>query len=479
MRRWVVYIICVLAFIGCREYQVSDDPSLRLAFSADTICFDTLFTEQGSATAQLVVYNPNKNALVVDKIWMEDGEAFRANIDGEPALERLTELTIFGKDSILVFLRVTDFGPMAEEGAILIEDRLHFHLATGTTQDVVLEAYAENATRLGQIGSRTEIAGDYTFTALKPYILFDTILIGGKMTMEAGARLYMHQGASLVALGDVEVKGEKDKPVLIRPDRLDHLFDSVPYLYAAGGWNGFYLQSDQPQTYDIHYLEVLSGNVGMSCVSTCTGTLPTLRMDGCKIHNHTLYGLVLEHVDALVTNTEISNCGLYCVYCNGGKQDFVHSTVASYFGYTNIRIQSAKKENTAAVYIDNLSKTGEPTVTSFYNSVITGYLSNQLVLATPIEQYYEGVFFHNYLKTDTLLASGAKDNTYWQETDTAVFRNTFYKYKEYIYYDFRPDSLSPLRGIGDSIVALPYPTDREGFSREFIRPDAGCYQYHP
>ena len=202
---------------------MSDDPSLRLAFSADTICFDTLFSEQGSATAQLIVYNPNKNALVVDEIWMEDGEAFRANIDGEPALERLTELTIFGKDSILVFLRVTDFGPMAEEGAILMEDRLHFHLATGATQDVVLEAYAENATRLGQIGSRTEIAGDYTFTALKPYILFDTILIGGKMTMEAGARLYMHQGASLVALGDVEAKGNKDKPVLIRPDRLDHL----------------------------------------------------------------------------------------------------------------------------------------------------------------------------------------------------------------------------------------------------------------
>ena len=479
MKKWVVYIVCILAFIGCREYQVSDDPSLRLAFSADTICFDTLFTEQGSATAQLVVYNPNKNALVVDKIWMEDGEAFRANIDGEPALERLTELTIFGKDSILVFLRVTDFGPMAEEGAILIEDRLHFHLATGATQDVVLEAYAENATRLGQIGSRTEIAGDYTFTALKPYILFDTILIGGKMTMEAGARLYMHQGASLVALGDVEVKGEMDKPVLIRPDRLDYLFDSVPYLYAAGGWNGFYLQSETPRNYELSYVEVLSGNVGMSCVSTCTGTLPTLRMDGCKIHNHTLYGLVLEHVNALVTNTEISNCGLYCVYCNGGKQDFVHSTVASFFGYTNIRIQSAQKENTAAVYIDNLSKNGEPTVTSFYNSVITGYLSNQLVLATPLEQFYEGVFSHNYLRTDTLLSSNARNNTYWQNTDTAVFRNTFYKYKEYTYYDFRPDSLSPIRGIGDSIVALPYPTDREGVSRALMRPDAGCYQYHP
>lgn len=479
MRRWIVYIVCVLAFIGCREYQVSDDPSLRLTFSADTICFDTVFTEQGSATAQLMVYNPNKNAIVIDKIWLEDGEAFRVNIDGEPDYESGKEFTIFGKDSILVFIRVTDFGPMAENGAILIEDLLHFHLATGTTQDVVLEAYAENAARLGHLGRRTEIAGDYTFTAEKPYILFDTILVGGKMTIEAGARLYMHQGASLVALGDVEAIGTMDKPIYIRPDRMDNLFDSVPYLYAAGGWNGFYLQSEEAKNYTFSYVEIVSGNVGMSCVSTCKGTLPTLQMDGCKIHNHTLYGLVLEHVDALVTNTEISNCGLYCVYCNGGKQDFVHSTIASYFGYTNIRIQSAKKENTAAVYIDNLSKTGEPTVTSFYNSVITGYLANQLVLATPLEQYYEGVFSHNYLKTDTLLASNAKDNTYWQETDTAVFRNTYYKYKEYIYYDFRPDSLSPLRGIGDSIVALPYPMDREGVSRALMRPDAGCYQHHP
>ena len=60
----------------------------------------------------------------------------------------------------------------------------------------------------------------------------------------------------------------------------------------------------------------------------------------------------------------------------------------------------------------------------------------------------------------------------------AVFANDFYKYKEYVYYDFRLDSLSPARGIADSLLALPYPTDREGVSRANMRPDAGCYQYH-
>jgi hypothetical protein len=60
-----------------------------------------------------------------------------------------------------------------------------------------------------------------------------------------------------------------------------------------------------------------------------------------------------------------------------------------------------------------------------------------------------------------------------------VFVNDFYRYKEYVYYNFRLDSLSPAIGIGDSIAALPYPYDRDGFSRAGIKPDAGCYQHQP
>ena len=131
------------------------------------------------------------------------------------------------------------------------------------------------------------------------------------------------------------------------------------------------------------------------------------------------------------------------------------------------------------MYIDNLSKEQPQTTTSFINSIITGFLSNQLVVATSFDQYYPGIFTGNYLKTDTLRMPHASDNTYWQKTDSAVFRNDFYKYKEYIYYDFHPADASPAIGIGDSIAALPYPTDRDGVSRALMRPDAGCYQHQP
>ena len=445
---------------------------MRLSFSTDTLSFDTVFTQQGSATMQLLVYNRNANAVAIDHVWLANGTAFRVNVDGEQQLERLTDLHINGGDSMYVFVRV-EINPTGNNHPVLVCDQLRFHLTSGVTQEVQLEAFGQDVTRL-----RKRTLPSYTFTADKPYVLFDTVIVNGSLTMKAGATIYMHQGACLFALGDVTAQGTIDAPVLIRGDRLDRLFDSVPYAYAGGSWNGIYFQTETPRTYQLEYVDILSGNIGLSCISTCTDVLPSLHMNGCRIHNHTRYGLVLSHVDALVTNTEISNCASYCVYCSGGEHRFIHSTIASYFGYTNIRIQSVAKEDAAAVYIDNLSKTAPHTTTSFCNSIITGYLANQLVVATPFDRYYPGEFIGNYLKTDTLAIPHAHNNTYWQSTDTtAVFRNDFYRYKEYIYYDFRLDSLSPAIGIGDSIIAIPYPLDRNGVSRAETIPDAGCYQH--
>lgn len=475
--KYILFLAVMAVWVGCSEYQVSDDPSLRLAFSEDTISFDTLFTEQGSATIQLMVYNRNSNAVVIDRIWLEDGEAFRVNVDGEADLSRLNNITINGGDSLFVFIRVTDFGAVDADSPVRIDDLLHFHLRSGTTQDVLLMAFGQNATRIGRKGCGRTILNGYTFTADKPYLLFDTVIINGPLTLQAGARLYMHNDACLYALDDVHALGTVEQPIIIRGDRLDNLFDSVPYLYAGGSWNGIYLQSETPRTYQFDYVDILSGNIGLYCYSTCTNPLPILRMNGCRIHNHTMYGLVLIHTDALVSNTEISNCASYCIYCAGGQHDFVHTTVASYFNYTTIRIQSTGKEDAAAVYIDNLSKTAPLTTSSFYNCIITGYLKNQLVVATPLDQYYPGSFIGNYLKTDTLRMPHASGNSYWSKNDTAaVFVNDFYQYKEYVYYDFHLDSLSPAIGIGDSIAAIPYPTDRDGVSRAGKKPDAGCYQ---
>ena len=79
-----ILVLCPLSivlcyFTGCSEYKVSDDPTLRLSFSHDTVRFDTVFTAQGSATMQVKVYNRNSNALLIDRVWMENGQFFRVN----------------------------------------------------------------------------------------------------------------------------------------------------------------------------------------------------------------------------------------------------------------------------------------------------------------------------------------------------------------------------------------------------------------
>ena len=130
----VLLPVCFVLFLsGCREYQTSDDPSLRLTFSADTVRLDTVFTEQGSATYILKVHNKNANAIKVDRVILASGEAFRVNIDGEADLSRLKALTIYGGDSALVFVRIRPEA-LHENNPILIEDKLSFQLASGATQ---------------------------------------------------------------------------------------------------------------------------------------------------------------------------------------------------------------------------------------------------------------------------------------------------------------------------------------------------------
>lgn len=470
-------ILCLLA--SCKESTITHDPQAVLTLSRDSLLFDTVFTDMGSATMRLMVHNTNRNALSISKVWLQQGNYFKVNIDGEPTLDKLTDYTVRGGDSLYVFVRVF-IDPQNQNSPVLVRDSLCFAI-NGKVQYVYLEAYGQDVRLIRSPHRRTEKNG-MTMKTDKPYLIYDTVLVAGQLTLPAGTEIYLHEGASLWALGDVDATGTQDQPIRIRGDRRDRLWDSVPYAHVAGQWDGLYLIDQDPNKtphYHLNYVYIESGNVGLYVESERKTNLPTLEMTNCRIHNHTLYGLVLQHIDATIANTEISNCASYCVYLSGGKQQFVHTTIASYFNNGDFYLQSASRQDLAAVYIHNLSKDC-PTETSFCNSIITGVRRNQLVVATPLTRYYTGSFVGNYLKTDTLNLPNAARNVYWQEDDSVeVFRNNYYSHIGYQYYDFQLDSLSPAIGMADSLTALSYPTDPLGTPRtgNNIRPDAGCYQH--
>ena len=480
MKKWLPILCMMMGMVACQQDIVSGDPLLKLDFSHDTVLFDTVFTSMGSSTKRVMVYNPNKNAICIDQVSMREGKHFQINLDGENDMDQLRDITLRGRDSLFLFVR-TYIDPLAENSPVFIEDEIAFGI-NGKTQQIKLQAYGQNVEKI-QSDSGLVVYQHLKLTNQKPYLIYDTVAVAGNLTIEAGATIYMHAGAGIYVYGNMTANGTKDHPIIFRGDRTDRLFDSVPYRMASGQWDGIYLvhtQGVMPPMYNLNYVDILSGTIGLYVYSEATGMLlPKLTMKNSRIHNHSTYGIVLQNVNAEVANCEISNCASYCVYLAGGKHNFVHNTIAAYYGYpyTDLNIHSnILADDVAAVYINNLSKNKAKTISSFSNCIITGGREQNVVVATPLSDYYEGRFEGNYLRSDSLDAAYAKNNIYASDSDSCVFRNIYYKYKEYHYYDFHLDSLSPARGIGDSTLALPYPSDREGYMRK-ARPDAGCYEW--
>ena len=486
-RPHLIYIVLLLLCIttSCKQDIISSDPTLTLCFSHDSVLFDTVFTDIGSSTKRVMIYNPNQNALSISRVAMKDGRYFHINLDGENNIDNLKDITIRGGDSLFMFVRV-NINPLDLNTPVLVEDTVTF-LVNNNLQYIALQAYGQNVHVLHDPATGLIVRDGYTLSNKKPYLIYDTLVINGDLVIEPGATLYMHDNALIHVYGSLIANGTIDKPITIRGDRTDRLFDSVPYSVASGQWNGIYLlhSKDRPTpTYSLNYVSILSGAIGLYVWSESTNPRPTLTFTNGRIHNHSIYGLVLQNIDATVLNSEISNCASYCVYLAGGIHSFTHNTIASYFGYpyTNINIHNGiYRDDVAAVFINNLSKDYAPTAASFHSCIITGARANNLRVATPLDNFYEGSFTGNYLKADTLPAAFASQNVYATDSDT-VFRNIYYRVGEYHYYDFQLDSISPARNIADTLILNDIETDtllfhdRLGHPRK-PRPDAGGYEY--
>ena len=484
---WLLYIVLSLGVLcmGITSCQPDDiqlnTAEAQLKFSHDSLLFDTVFTAMGSSTKRMMVYNPHRNALQIERVELKNGKSFFINLDGENQLENMRDITLSGGDSLFLFVRA-DIDPMQSDNPVLVEDTLVFYV-NQKAQNIYLQAYGQNVTIIREKDKFIQM-NDLVLSNTKPYLIYDTLVVAGNLTIEPGVTLYMHTGAMIYVYGNVTAQGTLENPIVIRGDRTDMLFDSVPYSAASGQWEGIYLihleDWDTP-AYDLDYVDILSGSIGIYALSDNPAERPKMSLKNARIHNHSKYGLVLQNVDATVVNTEISNCASYCIYLAGGTHDFIHNTIASYYGfpYTTINIHNNMlAEDVAAVYINHLSKNKAPTISSFYNCIITGARKNNVMLATPLPEYYEGTFVGNYLRADSLSSSFAQQNRYASDSDSVVFRNVYYLSREYKYYDFQLDSLSPARALADSTIAQQYPYDRLGIRRK-SRPDAGCYEYAP
>jgi len=91
MRHFFTFLLFLILIVvsSCRK-DFSTIPSFgNLEFSKDTVFLDTIFTNIGSATYNLKVYNRGNKAITIPKISLENGNSsnYRLNVDGIPGKE--------------------------------------------------------------------------------------------------------------------------------------------------------------------------------------------------------------------------------------------------------------------------------------------------------------------------------------------------------------------------------------------------------
>lgn len=439
MKKYFGFIIglSLILLTACREDKLSDDPGMVPVLSTDTLRFDTVFSVEGSATMQARLYNPHGNALRIDRVWQDStGEArsFYINVDGENRLSELSGIQLTGKDSLYIFVRV-HVKPQDQNQPYILTDALHF-LCNGSTITLRLEAYGQDV-HLVRSASRRTVYQDSTFHNDRPYLIYDTLCVKGHTIFPAGTRLHFHDKALLEVDGKLDAKGTEAAPIVLMGDRIDRLFEHVPYSYSAGQWGGVIALKESEL--EAEHMHILSAENGL-----LADEAKAIQLTHCRIHNHSGLGIaVLGPSKVSLDHCEVSNTRSHLLYMAGGECSIDHSTFASYFGYTNVRIQNVEPLRNAAIFLDTIGGAGVHF--RMANSITAGWNG---AIQWGDTATVDGEYHHNYLDCDTVRLGKSHDNVYWQRGDT-IFVNDYFRYRVYDYYNFHLSENSPARGIDE------------------------------
>lgn len=462
---------------SCTDDIFSTNAENTLSFSTDTLSFDTVFTTLGSTTQKFLIYNKSNRALNISSIGLgaKANSQFRINVDGSISEDnQFTNIEIRAKDSLYVFVEVT-VNPTSSNSPLIIEESVNF-ITNGMKQSVRLEAYGQDVI----MWKNKLILNDTVLTAEKPFLIYGYLAVDSAktLTISKGCKLYFHNNANFIVNGNLRATGTFEQPIEICGDRLDKMkFEfPVPYNYAAGQWGGIYLNWNRGN-HMLQNVNLRSGYVGLYFSNSNRNQLPKLEITNCRIHNFVYYGIVAQNGNLVVNNSEISNTGSYSVYLNGGKHLFYQTTIANY--YNSNPGKPTTRDKNPAVMIMGLYRSA-PMETGFYNCIISGGLETELSIATRFMEQIKAEFSNSYIRRKEKYTQDQFKSIRWSAEKDTIFKHPWYNDTTSVYFDFTPDSVSPVRGIADPNIAKNFPKDLNGNNRmDDNAPDAGAYEWKP
>lgn len=407
----------MLSLASCREeYRHFRTENVALGFSQDTIRFDTLLTGHTSITKRLMVRNPYKEAVRIDRIYLKGGQnsRFRINVSGNTDLEQYG-VVIGGRDSLFVFVN-TVIDVRNQDNPFEIADAIGFEVENSKPQQVVLTAWGQDAhywksDRSVRVpffdpGMFNPDADSITLSYFdydpsrhrfdedaKPIVIYGYLAVkeGETLLIPAGTRLYfapqsgiwVRKGAKLQIAGEL---GQEVRMTGIRQDG--------DYRNMAGQWGRIWLDAESgPHEVDYAYLR--NGQTAF-WLDSCVVTQGGLNIRNTRVENMSSYGVFSNANRVKGENLCFAEAQASLYLYKGGNYEFVHCTFANYSyhgGYGGSR----------ALFLSDYDHTPTGEVQRFplervlfANSTFTGISDQQIRvdLSGRVEEYPQVLFDH-------------------------------------------------------------------------------------
>ena len=492
-----------LSLVSCRSDFVTIASNGTLQFSRDTVYLDTVFTNIGSSTYQLKVYNKSNNDISIPVIQFAKGltSKYRMTVDGMAGNSGkiFNNVDLLAKDSLYIFIETTANIADANITDFLYTDQIQFdtgiflqnvELVT-LIQDAVFlypQRFANGTKETLPIGNETvegffldendPINGnELQFTNKKPYVIYGYAAVPPNKiaTFEAGTKVHFHANSGIVVTNNasIQVNGsfsttEKlENEVVFEGDRLEPDFANVP-----GQWGTIWLTNGSTNN-SFNHLTIKNATIGILIQNNDSSTVS---IKNTQIYNSSNYGILAQTAKITAENIVINNAGqasLACTY--GGDYQFTHSTF-------NNNWNSSQQ---MAVFISNFINAAVPeskdlSRATFNNCIIYGSNPSELSLNKKSTAAFTYQFNNCLIKFDTSSASFAANPVYQFNIDAihynAIILNKDPKFFRVAKNKLNIDENSAAFAKGNSAFLIP--VDITGKART-LPPDLGAYQNQP
>ena len=447
---FLLSLTILMFWSSCRKDFEFSASTGSLIFSKDTVYLDTVFTNIGSSTYNLKVYNNSNDDIVIPSIKLSEGynSYYRMTIDGTTGLEGgsnepigkvFENIEMLAKDSMYIFIETTiDIQDLAAsqtqflytdaiefdsgdnfqkvELVTLVKDANFIYPDRSTTIDSetgeeirVIETLTFDVDGDG-IEDETTIQGRFltddelTFTNEKPYVIYGYAAVanGKTLTIDAGARIHFHansgllvtSGASLKVNGTPSIDQElMEGEVIFEGDRLEPAFAKVP-----GQWQAIWLFDGSIDNL-INNATIKNGTIGI--LSDGNQDNPTkLVITNSQIYNSSNFGILGRGTSINGENVVVNNSGQSSFAGTyGGSYNFVHSTFANYWSNSFRQFPSVLLNN-FIVDEDNTVFTNPLDEANFTNCIVYGNDNPELILDRDLSDDFNFKFTNSLIKFD-------------------------------------------------------------------------------